>query len=326
MTAHNPDARIIVDDSNGVLTEYMLTNGETTVRVLTDAKDVRTGTIETVEQQSIADRLPALEAELVAGVFADFDGVETALRDAAHASGAARLQAALERADAELKTPMCPHCSQPMERHHRSKKTLMSRLGPVEIQRTYCYCRACKKGFFPLDRALGLEGETMTSGTAKMITDVVDCDSYDVASRKLANLGGLRILPKTLNRAAIKLGQAAQDYERDVVKVSEVVRDRMYLEVDGTGVPMRKCETEGLKGQQADGSAKTKEAKVIVTFTADGMDPKTGFRLRITAVIGSAAVSTAQRRLIATLRSRGLASVLTVTYVEPGRIKPRRLL
>ena len=86
----------------------------------------------------------------------------------------------------------------------------------------------------------------------------------------------MRIPPKTLNRAAIKLGQAAQDDEQDVVKASAIVRDRMSLEVDGTGVPMRTCETEGVKGQQADGSAKTKEAKVIVTFTADGVDPKTG--------------------------------------------------
>ena len=74
----------------------------------------------------------------------------------------------------------------------------------------------------------------------------------------------------------MKRGQSAQGFEQDVVKVPEIARDRMSLEVDGTGVPMRQCETEGVKGQQADGSAKTKEAQVIDSFTADSVDPKTG--------------------------------------------------
>ena len=162
LATHNCDARIIVDDGDGVLTEYMLTNGEQTGGVMTDAKGIREGAIEMVGFWPIADLLPAREAELVDGVFVDLEGVETALR------GAARLQVALER-------------------HQKSKKPLMSRLGPIEIERTYCECRVCRKGFFPLDCALGLEGETMTPGAAKMITDAVDSDSYRVASRKLAN-------------------------------------------------------------------------------------------------------------------------------------------
>jgi len=280
MATQNPDARIIVDAGDGVRTEYMLTNGEPTGRVITDAKGVRKGTIETVGHPPIADFLPALAAERVDGVFADLDGVETVLRAAAHARGAARLQATLEQADAKPATPTCPHCSQPMERHHTSTKTFMSRLGPIEIERTFCYGRTCRKGFFPLDRALGLEGETRMPGAAKRVTDAVDSDSYAVASRKRANLSRLRISAKTLNRAAIKLGQAAQDYEQDGVKVSEIVCDRIYLEVDGTGVPMRKSETEGVKGKQADGAAKTREAKVIDSFTADGIDPKTGLPVK----------------------------------------------
>jgi len=48
----------------------------------------------------------------------------------------------------------------------------------------------------------------------------------------------------------------------------------MYVLLDGTGVPGRKAELEGVKGRQADGSAKTFEAKigavVIVEYAADG--------------------------------------------------------
>ena len=35
-------------------------------------------------------------------------------------------------------------------------------------------------------------------------------------------------------------------------------------------------EVEGVAGKQADGTAKTSEAKTVVCFTADGRDPKTG--------------------------------------------------
>ena len=80
MATQNPDARIIGDDGDGVLTEFMLTNGEPTGRVIPDARGVKEGTIETVAHQLMGDFLPAREAERVDGVFADLDGVETALR------------------------------------------------------------------------------------------------------------------------------------------------------------------------------------------------------------------------------------------------------
>jgi hypothetical protein len=41
-----------------------------------------------------------------------------------------------------------------------------------------------------------------------------------------------------------------------------------------TGCPMRKQETEGRKGKQADGSAKTREVKLAVLFSADSTDDK----------------------------------------------------
>ena len=50
-----------------------------------------------------------------------------------------------------------------------------------------------------------------------------------------------------------------------------------------------------VKGKQADGSAKTREAKVIAAFTADWKDPKTGLPVtdtgsdRVGGSIGSAA-------------------------------------
>ena len=50
---------------------------------------------------------------------------------------------------------------------------------------------------------------------------------------------------------------------------------RMYVAVDGTGVPMRPEETEGARGKQVDGGAKTREAKVMAIRHSEGRCPKT---------------------------------------------------
>ena len=62
-------------------------------------------------------------------------------------------------------------------------------------------------------------------------------------------------------------GVLHKDYDGATMKV-------MYIQCDGTGVPGRRQELSGVKGKQADGSAKTFEAKIgavfTVEYTADG--------------------------------------------------------
>src|SRR6516165_5203413 len=50
------------------------------------------------------------------------------------------------------------------------------------------------------------------------------------------------------------------------------VASTMYLGMDGTGVPMRTEEVAGRAGKQPDGSAKTRQAKVITMWTAESRD------------------------------------------------------
>ena len=48
----------------------------------------------------------------------------------------------------------------------------------------------------------------------------------------------------------------------------------LYISYDGTGVPMVPWETEGRKGKQPDGSAKTREVKLGCIFTQTTTDEK----------------------------------------------------
>jgi len=60
--------------------------------------------------------------------------------------------------------------------------------------------------------------------------------------------------------------------EKNIVKDGIPRSKTMYIGIDGTGCPVRKEETEGRKGKQPDGSAKTREVKLAVTFSADSRD------------------------------------------------------
>ncbi len=67
-----------------------------------------------------------------------------------------------------------------------------------------------------------------------------------------------------------------QRFELEEAVPGEPRSERCILSVDGTGAPVRKEETEGVRGKRDAGSPKTREAKVITTCTAGGRNPKTG--------------------------------------------------
>ena len=148
--------------------------------------------------------------------------------------------------------------------------------GLDSIERVYFYCRDCNRGHHPLDRVLGIEGESHSPGAASLMADVVGDAGYADASRKLDNLAGVTIPPSTLHRQGIRIGQQVQRFEQAVVDPGAPAAKRLYLGVDGTGIPVRKCEVEGVRGKQADGSAKTREAKVLTIYTAESVHPETG--------------------------------------------------
>ena len=70
----------------------------------------------------------------------------------------------------------------------------------------------------------------------------------------------------------------------------------MYLRLDGTGVPVRPAEVDGRRGKQPDGSAKTREVKLVTVWTAEGRDPQGRPRRDTGSVSYNAAVESAASR------------------------------
>ena len=96
------------------------------------------------------------------------------------------------------------------------------------------------------------------------------------------------------------LTEVAQD-ERRVVEppaADEALAPTLYLGMDGTGVPVRKEELVGRTGKQPDGSAKTREIKLVTVWSDEGRD-KEGTPVRDEGSISySAAIESAARQAV----------------------------
>ncbi len=209
----------------------------------------------------------------------DLEAVETAARRYALQVAALAVQDRLNADGSDWQGPRLPcACGQPARYAGRRAKTFLTALGPVELSRAYYHCPACNAGFFPRDRSLGLEATSLSPAATRMVGTVAACVSFAETSALLDDLAGLRISPKHVERAAEALGREIDAAERSgaVFATEPPAAPTMYLGIDGTGVPVRPSETAGRAGKQPDGSAKTREAKLVTAWTAESRHPQTG--------------------------------------------------
>jgi len=165
----------------------------------------------------------------------------------------------------------CP-CGGSAQYHGRHQKTFESALGPLSLQRAYYHCERCQSGFCPRDRALGLEGSSLSPGVLRMTGSAAALVSFKESSGLLHELAGVEVSAKQVERVAEGLGAEIAVDERQPVEKRSPAAPTMYLGMDGTGVPMRAPEVADRAGKQADGSAKTRQAKVVTIWTAESRD------------------------------------------------------
>lgn len=96
--------------------------------------------------------------------------------------------------------------------------------------------------------------------------------SFEESSGLLHELAGVEVSAKQVERAAEMLGAEIAIDERNCVEEMGEAAPTMYLGMDGTGVPMRAQEVADRAGKQPDGSAKTREAKIVTIWTAESRD------------------------------------------------------
>ena len=126
--------------------------------------------------------------------------------------------------------------------------------------------------------------------------------SFAEASELLAELAGLDIEPKSVERRTEALGRDLARDERRVVRPEPSAAYTLYLGLDGTGVPVRPSETRGRPGRQPDGSARTREAKLATVWSAETQnlhgDPvRDPHSVSVNAAIETAAILETDTRL-----------------------------
>jgi hypothetical protein len=173
-------------------------------------------------------------------------------------------------------------------------KTIRTVLGPVRLSRAWYHCRRCGHGHAPRDAALGVTGTGTSPGLAAMIDIAAAAAPFTAASGLLADLAGLTVGPKTIERVAETDGLAAQAEQAERAEQILAGRlvplppapapggplpDMLYVAIDGTGVPMRSSETLGRRGKYPDGRARTREVKLAALFTQTTTGPD-GYPIR----------------------------------------------
>jgi hypothetical protein len=162
------------------------------------------------------------------------------------------------------------------------EKTLDTVLGPIKLNRAYYHCAACHAGVAPKDDQLGVAGLSLSPGLRAMVARVGAAAPFAKAARLLAELAGISLTTKRVERSAEADGAAlAAIAERhaEAVATGKVVPlaaakpvEKLYIALDGTGVPMVAAATAGRPGKGPDGHAATRETKLAVFFTQTNLD------------------------------------------------------
>jgi hypothetical protein len=205
----------------------------------------------------------------------DFEAVEMAARRHALRIAATILEHHLNTDHSDYCGPQQPcACGQSARFAGRRTKRFTSVLGPLQLERAYYHCAHCGGGYCPRDEALGLVGSVLSPGVVRMVGLVGARVSFEEGDALLRGLAGVEVGSKQVERSAKELGDAIDRDERHHVVLPErqQIAPTMYLGVDGTGIPMRPEEVEGRAGKQPDGSAKTREGKLCVVWSAEGRD------------------------------------------------------
>jgi len=193
----------------------------------------------------------------------------------------------------------CVCCGQLARYAGRRGKNFNSVLGALRLERAYYHCEQCKAGFCPRDRFLGLESGSLSPGVLRMVGLVGSMVSFEEGHELLHELAGVDVPTKHVERAAEALGREIAEDEKLVFEppgANEPLAPTLYLGMDGTGVPVRKEELVGRPGKQPDGSAKTREVKLVTIWSAEGRD-KEGTPVRdVGSVSYSAAIESAAHK------------------------------
>ena len=217
----------------------------------------------------------------------DLEAVEMLVRSAMHQAGARALTELLRFPVPDQRTMPCD-CGQQARYRELRTKPVLTAVGMVAVSRPYFLCPHCHAGQFPADAELDIVHTEFSPGVRRMQALVGQEASFDHGRQQLELLAGLAVTTKSVERVAEAIGadiarQEQQEIQRAVQLDLPMIVGQpvpiLYLEMDGTGVPVVKKETAGRQGKLDGLPAHTREVKLGCVFTQTKWDSQ-GFPIR----------------------------------------------
>lgn len=168
-------------------------------------------------------------------------------------------------------------------------KRLVTVLSQINLMRAYYYCDQCGVGVIPKDNELNIVGTSFSPGVRRMIGQVGGKEAFSSGRNDLELLAGVSVTTKTVERVSESVGKKIENLsqmESNQIlsgKILPLIRKfsipKIYIAMDGSGIPVLARETEGRHGKDDSGRAKTREAKLGCVFTQTSTDTN-GFPIR----------------------------------------------
>jgi hypothetical protein len=212
-----------------------------------------------------------------------------AIRSALHHAGATALSELLQFSApaAEQRSIPCSCGRQAGYQELRSKPVLTA-VGEVTVSRPYYLCSHCHSGHFPADVELDIKNTESSPGVRRMLATVGQEAAFDHGRQQMKLLAGLEVTTKAIERTAEAIGEdiAAREQaeiqramQLDLPIIVGQPIPILYVQVDGTGIPVVKKETAGRQGKTEGQPAHTREAKLGCVFTQTASDDE-GYAIR----------------------------------------------
>jgi Uncharacterised protein family (UPF0236) len=261
----------------------------------------------------------------------DLEATEMAMRSALHRAGARALSQLLQfpPPTEERRRVSCP-CGQQAHYHELRTKPVLTALGQVQVSRPYYRCPSCHAGQFPADVQLDIENTEFSPGVRRMQAIVGQEAPFDHGREQMKVLAGLEVTAKSVERTAEAVGaDIVQREQGEIHKALQwdlpvVVGEPipiLYVQMDGTGVPVVKKETVGRPGKTEGQPAHTREAKLGCVFTQTRWDKK-GYPIRDPdSTTYTGAIETAEefgKRLFLEAWTRGWSRALIQVVMGDG--------
>lgn len=219
----------------------------------------------------------------------DLEAIEMSVRSAMHQAGAAALGELLKFEPPNPEQRILP-CGCGHQAHYQELRTkpILTAVGPVEVRRPYYLCPHCHDGQFPADVEMDIENTEYSPGVRRMQAVVGQDAPFDHGREQMKILAGLEVTTKAVERVAEAIGddiargqqeEVQRAVQLDLPIVIGAPVPILYVQMDGTGVPVVKKETEGRKGKADGQPAHTREAKLGCVFTQTAWDEE-GFAIR----------------------------------------------